>query len=309
MMNAVDILGEVGCIGSYRMYELGPIRYAQEAEFIYGECECPILEDPELNSVLNDREKLADNDLTRALLNWIRERVEALAEEMAERRRREQKVRDLRQSSLFNQVLDKWKNRFIPKLTIELFGGAGTGDSFGGSGGGGEEPSSRGKATGGEGERDKGTGEGGGGAGIEKRRAPAFPRVLLSGYDTDPLDPNPTGPFECDPRHPPVYQRDVDIDQAIYWINTSRPLATRIIDQYGASDPRWREYLFQRYVDIISKQAIHALGRRDPELTADKVDQLLDDVLSRVHDAASTDLEAFLFEEQLSGSVAASSRS
>jgi hypothetical protein len=301
MMNAIDILGEVGCIGSYRMYELGTIRYSQEAEFIYGDCECPILEDPEHNSVLNDREKLADNDLTRALLSWVRDQVDALAEEMADKRRKEQKFRDLRQSSLFNQLLDKWKNRFIPRLTIELFGGTGLGDSFGGSGGGGEEPAARGKGTGGEGERDKGAGEGGGGAGTEKRKAPAFPRVLLSGYDTDPLDLNPTGPFECDPRHPPVYQRDIDIDHAIYWINTSRPLANRIIDRYGAGDPRWREYLFQRYVDIISKQAIHALARRDAELTADKVDQLLDDVLSRVHDAAATDLEAFLFEEHLTG--------
>lgn len=304
-LNAVDILGEVGCIGSYRMHELGPMRYAQEAEFIYGECECPILEDPANSCVLNDREKLVDNELTRALLGWIREHVDELAEEMAEKRRREQKSRDLRQSALFNQVLDKWKNRFIPKLTSELFGGSGVGDSFGGTGGGGEDPMSDGKGTGGKGKRDKGEGEGGGGAGGDKKKGPGFPKVLLSSYDRDPLDP--TGgdaPFECDPRHPPVYQRDIDIDHGIYWINTSRPLANRIFEQYGSEDPRWREYLFQRYVDIIVKQAIHGLGRRDPEMTADKIDGLLDDVLSKVHDAAATDLEAFLFEENLAGRAA-----
>jgi hypothetical protein len=302
-LNAIDILGEVGCIGSYRMHELGPMRFAQEAEFIYGECVCPILEDQQLNCVLNDREKLADNELTRALLGWIREQVDALAEEMAEKRRKEQKSRDLRQSSLFNQLLDKWKNKFIPKLTSELFGGSGIGDSFGGSGGGGEDPMAEGKGTGKDGKRDKGEGEGGGGAGDERRKGPAFPKVLLSGFNTDPLDPNATAAFQCDPRHPPVYQRDIDINHSIYWINTSRPLAERIIDQYGSNGARWREYLFQRYVDIIAKQAIHALGRRDPDLTADKIDGLLDDVLSRVHDAAATDLEAFLFEESLTGSA------
>lgn len=304
-LNAVDILGEVGCIGSYRMHELGAMRYAQEAEFIYGECECPILEDPALDCVLNDRDKLADNETTRALLEWIRDRVDEMAEEMAEKRRREQKSRDLRQSALFNQVLDKWKNRFIPKLTSELFGGSGVGDSFGGTGGGGEDPMSDGKGTGKKGQRDKGEGEGGGGAGSDKKKGPGFPKVLLSSYDRDPLDPNGADvPFDCDPRHPPVYQRDIDIDHGIYWINTSRPLASRIFEQYGSEDPRWREYLFQRYVDIIVKQAIHALGRRDPEMTADKIDGLLDEVLSKVHDAAATDLEAFLFEENLAGRAA-----
>ncbi len=34
-LNAVDILGEVGCIGSYRMHELGFLHFGAESEFIY----------------------------------------------------------------------------------------------------------------------------------------------------------------------------------------------------------------------------------------------------------------------------------
>ena len=57
----IDILGEIGVIGSYRMNELGPISHSSETEFIYGECYCPILEDSADDCVKNDREKLNES--------------------------------------------------------------------------------------------------------------------------------------------------------------------------------------------------------------------------------------------------------
>jgi hypothetical protein len=304
-LNSIDILGEVGCIGSYRMHELGFMHNAPESEFIYGECECPFLEDEAVECVRNDREKLAENDLTRALLEWIRQQVDALASEMSEKRRAEKKSRDLRQSSLFNQLLDRWKNRFMAKLTAELFGGSGIGGTFGGIGGGGDEKVSRGEEAKGKGRKNTGDDGDGGGGGEEKRDGKRFPTVLLSGYDRDPLDATATNPFEVDERQPPLYQRDVDIRAGIYWINTARPLANKIMDQYGANSARWREYLFQRYIDIILKQAIYELSKRDPEFAPYKVDGLIDDVTSRVHDAAAADLEQFLFDEDLRGAAVA----
>jgi hypothetical protein len=297
-LNTIDILGEIGCIGSYRMNELGFMRYAPESEFIYGECLCPLLED--VDAVSNDREKLVLNDLTQALLEWIRQQVDSLAGEMAEQRRLEKKSRNLQQSSLFNQILDRWKNRFMARLTTELFGGPGPGGGFGGTGGGSDS------GDGGGGAGGSGGGDGrGGGTGDAHRHGRRFPLVLLSGHDRDPLDDDATVPFECDQRHPPIYQRDLDIDQGIYWINTSRPLAGKIMDEYGASSTQWRAYLFQRYVDIITKQAVYQLAKRDPQMTADKVDGLIDDVTSRVHDAAAEDLEQFLFDETLTGTASA----
>ncbi|MBI3836839.1 MAG: hypothetical protein HY288_02745, partial [Planctomycetia bacterium] len=47
------------------------------------------------------------------------------------------------------------------------------------------------------------------------------------------------------------------------------------------------------------KQAIHVLGKREEQLNADQVDGLLDEVTSRVHDAAVDDLDQFLFQESL----------
>jgi hypothetical protein len=301
-LNSIDVLGEAGCIGSYRMNELGYLRNPAQAEFLYGECLCPLLEDPKDDCVRNDREKLVDNEKTAALIAWIRERVDEVAVKIAEEEGKEKKRADLKDSSVLNQLLDKWKNRFISKLFAEVFAGPGTGDGFGGSGDGGQPAGGEGGKgsangrTGGEGE-----GSGGGGEGDKARRAPKFPRVLLSGYDIDPINSNGTMPLQLDPRHPTIYQRPDDVAEGIYWINTSRPLAQRIISQYGVKSTRWREYLFQRYVDIILKEAVYQLAKRDPEFTAEKVDGVWDKVQSRVHDAAAEDLEAFLFEEAFSG--------
>lgn len=318
-LNSIDVLGRVGCIGSYRMNELGFMANASESEFIFGECECSFLENDDMNCVTNDRERLVANELTGAILTWVRERVDELAAEIGEKRKTEKKSRDLAQSSLFNQMLDKWKNRFMSRLSAELFGGKNVGDGFGGTGGGsagaGTESSKSigaGGGSGGGGEQESTNGEGNyqgdgtgvlGGSGDKKKPNSKFPKVLLSGQDVDPLNPDATGSFDCDSRHPPVYQRSIDIPHGIYWINTSRPLANKFLDYYGANHPRWREYLFQRYVEIIVKQQVYTLAKSDPEFNAEKVDDLIDKVTGMVHDAAAEDLEQFLFDDKLTGNA------
>lgn len=299
-LNSVDVLGEAGCIGSYRMNELGYLKHGAQAEFLYGECLCPILEDPADDCVRNDREKLIDNEKSRALLSWIRDCVDQLGSKIADKENQERKRSDLYESSALNQLLDKWKNRFMGKLFAEVLAGVGPGDAFGDGDSGGEEPwhgEGHPKGTGNPRKGGGGGNEGGGAVGDKPRRAPRFPRVLLSGYDVDPLDHHSSTPFDLDPRHPSVYQRAQDVAEGIYWINTSRPLAQRIIAQYGVKSTRWRDYLFQRYMDIIQKEALYQLARRDPEFTVEKVDDVWDKVQSQVHDAAADDLEAFLFEE------------
>lgn len=319
-LNSIDILGRIGCIGSYRMNELGFMSHASESEFVYGECECSFLEHEGMNCVTNDREKLVQNGLTSSILTWICDRVDELASEIGEKRKTEKKSRDLAQSSLFNQMLDKWKNRFMSRLSLELFGGNTAGDAFGGAGGGssgggaegGNGDGGGGSAAGGENPSNKGAGDHAGdglgvlgGGGDKKKPNSKFPKVLLSGQDVDPLNPESTSPFECDPRHPPVYQRSADIQHGIYWINTARPLANKILDYYGANHPRWREYLFQRYVEIIVKQQVYSLAKHDHEFSAEKVDGLIDNVTAMVHDAAAEDLEQFLFDDKLTGGAPA----
>ena len=106
--------------------------------------------------------------------------------------------------------------------------------------------------------------------------------------------------FDCDPRHPAIYQRPQDVTAGVYWINTSRPLAEKILQRNSADSPRWREYVFQRYVDIILREAIYLLGKEEPTLTPDDISRKVDDVTTKIHDQAAQDLDRFLFDEKFS---------
>jgi hypothetical protein len=291
VLNTIDFQGEVGIIGSYRIHELGASRYSGQVEFIYGECECPILEDPDEDCVRNDRQVLIENERTRALIEWVRQQVDVLAEKMETKNAQDKKQQDLKNTSVFNEMLNKWKDRFMNQFWGEVFAGkgpagnSGAGAGAGGSGGGDGKPS---------GDNKHGTGPEGG---TDKKRAPKFPTVLISGEDTDPFDTLASTPFQCDERHPAVYQRPQDAQQGIYWINTARPLADKILSEYEADSTRWREYLFQRYVDIIVKESVFQLGKQSTSISADDVARRMDDVLTHVHDAAAKDLNSFLFDE------------
>ncbi len=297
-LNTIDFIGEVGVIGSYRVHELGATRFSGQIEFIYGECECPILEDPGHDCVRNDRQKLLETDRSNALLEWVREQVEALAEQMETKNQQERKTQDLKDTSALNEILNRWKDRFMNQVWSEMFAGQGPAGVSGTELGAGGSGKGEGKDTGGEGKSTEGQ-EGG----SDKVRKPRFPQVLVAGQDHDPLDPLSTVPFTCDPRHPAVYQRTKDVAAGIYWINTSRPLAEKVITEYTADSPRWREYLFQRYVEIISKEAVYQLGKMNTTLSADDVIRQLDDVTTRVHDQAAKDLNSFLFQESLNATA------
>ncbi len=126
----------------------------------------------------------------------------------------------------------------------------------------------------------------------------SFPRVLLSGHDEDPLEIAFEGSVFLTERDPIVYQRPQDVNESIYWINTSSPLASKIYDTFSFDSIQWRNFLFERYVDIFVKEAIHELERKEYEnFNADTVDQKIADVVLKIHRTAQKDLEAFLFHE------------
>jgi len=61
---------------------------------------------------------------------------------------------------------------------------------------------------------------------------------------------------------------------------------------------KWRDYHFQRMVDVICKEAIHKLEKHDPEnFNADRVDaEIIDKLVSKAHDSAVEALGGYLFE-------------
>lgn len=290
-INSIDFLGEIGVVASYQIHELG--RFSSGfTDFVYGECVCPIMEDEEDDCVRNDREKFIKSDRTDALLSWVQECIDKLTSNMESKHKKEKRQRDLKDTSSFNQILNTWKNKFIKALLKEqLFGGDPSITGIGGN----EDIGliigrSPGKRTGKRAEK-----KGGSKGGQEKKKAPAQPNVLISGHDIDPLSEEKKT-YECDPRQPAVHQRPIDVPHGIYWINTSKPLASKILAREGSDSPRWRSYLFERYVDIIVKEAIFELGKRELDLTAEYVNRKIDEMISRVHDQAAEDLEEFLFD-------------
>jgi hypothetical protein len=96
-----------------------------------------------------------------------------------------------------------------------------------------------------------------------------------------------------------VYQRREDYEQGIYWINTARPIAERILDEYTSQSTRWRDYMFQRYLEIILKESIHELERKQGGITADLLDSHIDELYMKIYDQAEKDLSRFLFDEKL----------
>ncbi|GEM_PF-714006 len=130
----------------------------------------------------------------------------------------------------------------------------------------------------------------------ESHKGKQFPQVLLSSHDADPLGSGGET-VVLGERDPIVYQRPQDLRSNIYWINTSSPMASKIYDKFRFDSPQWRTYLFDRYVDIFVKEAVHDLEKKDLQnFTADSVDRRIEEVVRKVHQSANEDLEDFLFD-------------
>lgn len=382
-LNRIDFQGKIGVIASYQIATDLAVRNFPQVEFIYGECNCPILEDPINDAVKNDRTKLAETVLTRSLLDWIGEQIDKLAAEIAAKEDKERKKKNIEISSAYNDFLNKWKNQFMGKVLLEAIGILEPGTTTVGNISkkkllapldlefsyplakipineqkqitlkarvpkpiplagiitlasdnsfiklenneitikndyikkdiAGVEVavmnlSVLGKEVGAKGNISATIGKYSSNIKIEviankdggKKRKSEFPRVLLSSIDIDPLGIALGGKVILDPRQPLVYQRPQDIREGIYWINTSAPLANAILQKYKSHSLRWRDFLFQRYVDIFVKEALFELQKREPEsFRAERIDSdILGNLVVRIHSTAVKDLTAFLFDEE-----------
>lgn len=299
-LNRIDIIGEVGVIASYKMQEIGFVSYLSQAEFIYGECYCPILEKPDDDCVSNDRSKLVENIKTKAIRKWIGEQVNILGREIEEKERKKLKEKSIDNLTDINKVLNDWKDKFMSTVMRDILGGIGegegggygTGGSSGGSGG------SRGGRSSNKEVGSSGQGKNEGGGSTDRKSKEAFPQILLSGVDNDPFNKNEK--FSLSDRQPPVYQRPEDVPSGIYWINTSRKLAEFIIETYGVKHTKWRDYHFQRVIDVICKEALHRIFKQDPDnFNADIVDaEIIDKLVSKAQDSAIESLGSYLFETE-----------
>ncbi|MDD3065855.1 MAG: hypothetical protein PHT24_06330 [Endomicrobiaceae bacterium] len=387
-LNRIDIIGEIGVIASYRLYELGVKNFPQAA-FIYGECSCPILEDLDSDAIKNDRTVLvSENPRVKVLLPWISQQIDMLAGKISAKEQAEREKNSIKISSIYNDFLNQWKNKFMRKILSETItkntDGLNIGDDeFNGDGVFNKKNldpvadiqfsaseakiplnekcritlktntpkavpfgsvinfsssnefikmendsitivSSYTKETDGEtvavvNLEVVGTkvGEKGLIAAVvgpykatinlevieskqsKLSRKPNYPKVLLSGIDTDPLNISQDGQVMLSERQPLIHQRIQDVKEGIYWINTAAPLAQAILKKYGSESIKWRDYLLQRYVDIFMKEAIYELQRKDPDLfSAENIDgYIFGELIPKIYINVASELNDFLFRE------------
>lgn len=180
-------------------------------------------------------------------------------------------------------MLNSYAQNFLRELETEVFidwqeeegGGEGGDRRSGGSGGGRGEGSGGGSGTGG-GRKDE--------PGATKRvRRPRFPRILLSGSDSDPAaDSGSTRLLQ--PGHPPIHQNESDLLHNVWWINTNHPYAREALNRGGPRGHAWREYHLFMFRDVVQIEHLRMLRRHDSEVD---MDQLENELLQRSSDFLS----------------------
>src|SRR6266851_2042899 len=113
--------GESGYIGYIPVSELDV--QSSYRDHIYGECSLDALE----AFKQNERARLANSPLTRALERFISIQIQKYAKEFEARDRHHYDQEEKSAISLMNEAIDRWKNRFLNELMQGLWGGPGVG--------------------------------------------------------------------------------------------------------------------------------------------------------------------------------------
>jgi hypothetical protein len=85
---------------------------------IYGDCYLEALEPYKQN----ERARLAENPLTRAVETFIAEQIQAYATEFEAKEKRKYRQEERNELSRINEALDRWKNRFLGEFMRGLWG-------------------------------------------------------------------------------------------------------------------------------------------------------------------------------------------
>jgi hypothetical protein len=132
-------------------------------------------------------------------------------------------------------------------------------------------------------------------------RGRSYPRILISGIDKDPVTDEEV-PLTRDT--PPVWQRPIDSDRNIWWINSEAPLANLYLNErkgFGHDSREWRVYLLERYVEIMAKIKLTMDYRQGEDVSMDYWVLRWDEISSQIQKEAVNDLQRFLEEGSLPG--------
>lgn len=294
--------GKGNPIAFYPLPELSFSGYSPLVSFIHGELRLNFSEISQI--VTNDRERLVDSPTTQAIIEFVREKIWERIK-IIEKTIREDKIKeDLNLAAKLNETLNKHAQRFLQQIQTEILVDYVSSDSGGGAGNGGTGIGGFDDGSGGTGKRKHGQGgeEGKGGEmetpGETKRaQRSRYPRMLLSGYDPDPAKNNGETRDLTD-RHPPLYQHDIDRPYNVWWLNTSHPYAAMALKKAGGPKGlAFKSHHLSMFRDMVQREALRMLQRRETELPLDKIENELDEISNRFLAELPIDLVESLLEQ------------
>ena len=281
--NGVVVLDQqANPVGWYPMSELA-VPLVPARRFLHGDVQ---LDFPGLADIVhNDRERLIPGEQTVGILSGIAKAFTQRIEEIEEAERRQGENTRLESAVLLNDSLNEHARRFLQKLESEVFtdfvedpGGGGTGPAESGNGRSGNGNGS-GDRNGAGDEKGKGDADSANG-GNRKHRRPKFPQVLLSGVDADPTKLSGESK-RLSKMDPPLYQDDEDRRFNIWWINASHPFAAIALEHGGARGKVFRSHQLFMFRDVVQREAMRMLQRREAEMALDRLETELDEISNK----------------------------
>ncbi len=285
-LNALFISdGNGNPIAFYPIHELPLPGYSSLLNFIYAELQ---LEFPGLSELItNDRERLVDSDNTRNIVEWVGSKIWARIQAIEKSIQENKHKQNLETASKMNDSLNKHAQRFLKQVQSEIMVDYVSDSQGGGPGSGGTGTGGTGETSGDGSQRTKGKGgtEGTGGSletsGNSKRvRRAEFPKMLLSGYDPDPAKENGDTKHLTD-RYPPLSQDDIDRVHNIWWLNTTHPYADKTLKRGGPDGAAFKSHHLSMFRDMVQREALRILQRREAELPLDRIENELDEISNR----------------------------
>ena len=290
-------------IASYPIHELSFPGHSPLITFMHGELQLKLLEISQI--VTNDRERLVESPTAQAILEFVAEKIWDRIK-VIEKIARENKIKqDLDFAAILNETLNNHAQRFLQQVETEILvdyvsNDSGGGAGSGGSGDGGVHTGFAGK---GKGKRKEGRGGGKGKGGDAEAPGEAkrvqrsrFPQMLLSGRDPDPSRVDSETKDLTD-RHPPLYQGDIDRTFNVWWLNTTHPFAANTLKKSGGPKGlAFKSHHLSMFRDMVQREALRILQRREAELPLDRIENELDEISNRFLAELPIDLIESLLE-------------
>lgn len=293
--------GKGNPIASYPIHELSFPGHSPFLSFIHGELQLNL---PEISQIVtNDRERLVDSPTTQAILEFVAEKIWDRIK-IIEKTARENKIKqDLDLAAKLNETLNKHAQRFLQQVQTEILVDYVSNDSGGGAGSGGSGDGGAHVGSGGKGKRKEGKGGGKGKGGdvetpgeAKRVQRSRFPQMLLSGRDPDPSR-NDAESKDLTDRHPPLYQGDIDRTFNVWWLNTTHPYAANALKKAGGPKGlAFKSHHLSMFRDMVQREALRILQRREAELPLDRIENELDEISNRFLAELPIDLIESLLE-------------